>query len=247
MRSSFLTAFFCMLCVLAAFTSCDKNSDASYTNPRYATIGLLETDSENRFCIVSDKGNKFHVLNTQDLLDNEFTEGDRVYAEMLGETNLEEPFDGDISVIYASKVLTKDIVALTDENSAEIGDDPIDIYALWNSGKYLNLQFFLLTNGARPHYINLVTVDEPKKQENGYVYLELRHNGNGNTLVNSYTGYASFDISKYLDDTTVKGFIIRDRTFRNGEVFLKYDLEREGVNPQTVRTPQQEENNVVTR
>lgn len=213
-----------MIVSMLLFSGCmeeNKYENVPYLN---STIGEFKEESKSSYLIDSDKNNKFYIRNYQQMLDNGFEPGQRVYAEFANPVG-EEPFVGEIDVLYAYAVKVKDIVALTEENKDEIGDDPINIYSLWASGKFLNIQFQFFTGSERPHLLNLVTVENPKKQEDGYVYLEFRHNRNNNILLNNYLGIISFNIEDYLANTPdLKGFIIRANTGQ-GERFLKLSLE----------------------
>ena len=70
--------------------------------------------------------------------------------------------------------------------------------------------------------MNLVTVDEPKKDEEGYVYVEFRHNSKDDPSLHPYNGIVSFKLDKLkADNPDAKGLIVKVRTFDNGERFYK--------------------------
>ncbi len=186
-----------------------------------ATIGTFLKESDTSYYIDSDRGNKLYVTNYTDLLDDGYASGQRVYAEFVG-TVAKAPFVGSVKVTYAYPVLVKQIAAVG--NAA--ADDPVDALRIWNSRNFLNIQYIIKTSGTYIHSLDLVTVDSPKKQEDGYRYLELRHSLNGNTALTNFVGIASFDISKYLADSSVKGFIIRYKSLSGKEMFAQCDLAR---------------------
>ncbi len=214
MKRNLVIALVCLFVSMMLFSSCVDN-DEKYLEvglPISTTIGTLNDAGDGRLYIDSDLGNTLYVKNSEMLSSTGFEAGQRIYAEFPAPMVNKTPFVGEVELLYAYAVKVKDVVALTDANREEIGDDPIDVYSIWNSKNYLNVQFHFLTNGPDPHYINLVTVDG-SQNVNGYVYLEFRHNANGNKPLKDYLGIVSFDISEYMEDPAVKGFMIRVNSY----------------------------------
>lgn len=212
------------------FTSClDDDNDDWPLNSIYTTIGEVVKVDEAVYYIDSDKDNKLYIQNTDILNTFKIEDGDRVYAEFvfLDKSSVQEGTE--IKVGYIYKVLTKDVKHLTAENQYEIGDDNIDVTNIWQSGEYLNLLYSFYTDSKTVHYLNMVTVDNPKKTEDGYLYLEFRHNANYdfNQVNGLYNGLVSFDVDDITkENPNLKGFIIRVNRSR-GERFYKVDLTAE--------------------
>lgn len=228
MKRNFIIVMVSMVVSMSLFVSClNDDEDISYNEYLWSTIGFFERESETSYYIASDKGAKFYVTNYQDLLDLGYKPSQRVYALFASDSAQPAVSGGYIAVSYVYPVLEKGVVALTDANSDEIGDNLIDMDMWWTSKNYLNIYYHLRTSATNTHYLNLVTVDNPKKTEAGYQYLEFRHNLNGNRSLNDYYGVVSFDVSEYLGDPDLKGFIIRVNTLGEGEKFYKYDFPSE--------------------
>ncbi len=214
-----------MISAMLMFSACDMGSDemnsANSSSVINTTIGTFLKESDSAYLIDSDKGNKLYVTNAADLLNNGFTPGQRIYAEFSGAV-MQVPYVGPIKVTYAYPVLVKDIAVAT----SNMADDPIDALRIWNSRNFLNIQYIIMTSGTYTHNLELVTVAAPKQKEDGYQYLELRHGLNGNTPMTNFVGIASFDISKYLADSSLKGFIVRYKSLNGKETFAKCELDR---------------------
>ena len=63
-------------------------------------------------------------------------------------------------------------------------------------------------------------------RDRGYQYLELRHSLNGDTPETNIVGIISFDISRYLSDSNLKGFIIKVNDRLAGDTFVRYDIDK---------------------
>lgn len=221
MNRTFLNNLLCMIAVMLVFSSCDKNEEYPTS---YSTLGDIENANGSEYFVNSDKGNKLLISNYSSLKQLGIEEGDRIFAEffMNATPNEDEAYDEVIDVYYVYKVLVKDPVALTTENSEEVADDKIDIYNMTCTDKYLNLWYTFFVGGSETHILNLVTVDEPKKDEEGYVYVEFRHNSKDDPSLHPYNGIVSFKLDKLkADNPDAKGLIVRVRTFDNGERFYK--------------------------
>lgn len=221
MNRTFLNNLLCMIAVMLVFSSCDKNEEYPTS---YSTLGDIENANGSEYFVNSDKGNKLLISNYSSLKQLGIEEGDRIFAEffMNATPNEDEAYDEVIDVYYVYKVLVKDPVALTTENSEEVADDKIDIYNMTCTDKYLNLWYTFFVGGSETHILNLVTVDEPKKDEEGYVYVEFRHNSKDDPSLHPYNGIVSFKLDKLkADNPDAKGLIVKVRTFDNGERFYK--------------------------
>lgn len=219
-----------IVAALSGLASC-SNDENYYVEPAfYSTIGSLDKNENSEYYINSDKNKKLLVENSQLLTNAEIKEGDRVYSEFTLNESKPEGYDEAINMLYVYKVLVKDPVKLTDENSAEIADNNIGISSIWSSKNYLNFFFQFLGSGQTKHFINLVTVDNPKKTEDGYLYVEFRHNAYGEASKNAYNGIVSFDITDLLaENPNLKGFIVRVNTYFEGEQFYKIDINADNM------------------
>ncbi len=227
--------------LISGLASCNDDDNVDVKAFGYSTLGSIEKTADADYFIDSDKGRKLFVENPQVM--NELKEGDRVYAEFLLSGQKREGFDECINIYYLYKVLIKDPVHLTAENEKDIADDKIRAIDIWPTDDYLSFRFQFYASGTKTHIINLVTVDNPDKQEDGYQYVELRHNAVGDGGQQLYNGIVSFNIRNFVDENPdLKGFIVRVRTFNDGLNYIKIDLKTdnessaEGVGTNTSRS-----------
>lgn len=211
-----------MISAMLLFSACGMDGDdMAICETINATIGTFQKESDTSYYIDSDNGNKLYVNNYTDLLDDGYTSGQRIYAEFQGNIT-HVPYVGSVNVTYAYPVLVKQITPI----GSDTADDPVDALRIWTSRNFLNIQYIIMTSGTYIHNMDLVTVDSPKQKEDGYQYLELRHGLNGNTALTTFVGIASFDISRYLADSSLKGFIVRFKGLDGKETFAKCDIDR---------------------
>ncbi len=239
MKKTFLNNLLCMIAVMLTFSSCNKN-DEELTSYSYSTLGDIENANGSEYYVNSDKGNKLLINNYPNLKQLGIGEGDRIFAEFFMNENKNEAYNEVIDIYYVYKVLVKDPIALTAENSEEVADDKIDVYNITCTDKYLNLWYTFYMGGNETHLLNLVTVDEPKKNEKGYVYVEFRHNSKDDPSLHPYNGIVSFKLDQLkADNPDAKGLIIRVRTYNNGEYFYQINFDGTSEEVQEVAAAKQ--------
>lgn len=220
--------------VMAVFSACldDDNETISI----YSTIGsLMSAGTENGYYISTDSGLKLLVDNST-AIDDEVSENDRLYAEFTFTDEQSQGYDGKIIVHYVYKILVKDPVQLTDDNVQEIGDDNISVSEIWTSDGYLNFRFQFFSGGNKTHVLNLVTIDEKSTAEDGYLYLEFRHNANYDTTQYPYNGIVSFRTDElFATYPSLKGLKIRVKTYSAGEEIYTLELKEETHNNKEVK------------
>lgn len=216
----------CTLFSLLLFCSCEGEDVSEYHDTAFgSTIGTFRQESDTRYLIESDKGNRLYVKNYTDLLDMGFVDGQRIYAEFnFQTTSVTDPTESEINVSFSYPITVKEI-SMEGENY----DDPISVSTIWASGRYLNIQYMVQTSASSYHKLYLTPADKPLQHQQGYKYLELHHDLNGNLQETLYVGIISFDISDYLADSSVKGFVIRVNTTGKGEEFLQCNIDRTSV------------------
>lgn len=205
------------------FTSCSNNDIKDKTTDPVinTTIGIFDKEADGSYVINSDRGSKYYVTNYQMMLDEGYLPGQRVYAEFTGDIDT-RPYVGPIVVQYAYPVLVKEFELLT----SSAANDPVELLTVWNSGNYLNIQYLIRTSSTNSHLLHLAVVDDSTASADGYLTLELRHDLNGNTQISNHIGIVSYDISKYVADTSIKGFNIRYNDIDKGEQTTTVDIRR---------------------
>ncbi len=204
--------------ILVVFTGCKE--DDGYSLGNY-WIGFGVVEDVEHYKIVLDNGEVLYPLafpgSHPDYWedDYEYKQGDRVFVNftILGDkTNEEgEVVAYNVKINSIKKVLTKDIVDITEEIADSIGNDPIIVKEWWIANDMLNFQLKYYGR-YQLHYINLVRQPGEPDPEKQPFELELRHNANADAEDIPYTAYVSFN----LDNLQVSGLdsvIIRITSF----------------------------------
>ncbi|HAZ04697.1 MAG TPA: hypothetical protein DCY97_21400 [Marinilabiliales bacterium] len=174
-----------------AFTSCNSDDDSVTYWYNYGTY--IETMSNNQgFVVELDSGDTL-VPSQIDYLADELEDSSRVMAYFSIDSETENVIHSGYLELY--RVLTKDIIQLTEENQDSIGNDGVSVNenTIWLTEYHLNVVFSYY-GGSITHYINLVKPIQDTVDDEGRLILELRHNNNNDPSYNVLTGVVSFDM-----------------------------------------------------
>lgn len=185
----------CILLLSTIFVSCndDGYSLGDIYAPRLATVMPL---SDNTYYLVLDDGKTMWDA-TGYAYKPKYNQRVILYYTILDENV--GGYDYYIKVRGIQEILTKDIIDLTAQNQDSIGNDPIRILRHWVGDDYLNIEFGYNRGGQKTHYINLVNNTTINNTNNEKVYLEFRHNANGDPQKNGTKGYVAFDLKPYQE------------------------------------------------
>ena len=122
-----------------------------------------------------------------------------------------------VEAIYP--IVTKDVIELTNENSEELGNDPIIIFKnnFWISNGFMNIVFRQNTPTTQKHFINLVKGPSVNGDNDEYVYLQIRYNTYDDVSGYWQNGAVSFNLDS-IDFTNKKGIIVKMNSDTNGEI-----------------------------
>jgi hypothetical protein len=186
---------------------CNNEYDGYSLSKYWVDMATVENpDGEPYFYFNTDEGERMWVAATA-LRGYRPKNGQRIVANytILYDAPKDSGYDHDVKLNAAYNVLTREIVALTEENDAQLGHDPLGVRDLWVGAHYLNVEFSYLGKNGRPD-INLVR-DGSKVDEAGKIHLELRYNSGliyalsepptaqGEPVLYERKGIASFDLS----------------------------------------------------
>jgi hypothetical protein len=136
-----------------------------------------------------------------------------------------EGYDQAVRLLDFREALTKQTDELTEENAAELGNDPILIYKgdMGFGGGYMNLIFYqnLPKDLSTKHRISLVEVKTDT--DDGYVHLKLLYNTYGDKSGRYVAGLVSFNLDKLEIPDNTKGFKVQLNSEENGEVEVTFD------------------------
>ena len=145
--------------------SCLDDNDHQSRSLVISTINQISEDSKE-FYFTLDNGKTMFPSNSQAWGGEKFENGQRAFVIF---NELEQPVNGydyNIQVRDITKVLTKEIVTMDDEENTEekIGDDKINATYMWISKdkKYLTIEFQYYSTHSedKKHFLNLVFGDQ---------------------------------------------------------------------------------------
>ncbi|HHV40432.1 MAG: NigD-like C-terminal domain-containing protein [Bacteroidales bacterium] len=143
------------------------------------------------------------------------------FAEGTGTPTPEKDHIAYIDIIQMQMMSTKGIVSTLEPDT--LGTDPMEPEFLWFGGtvfgtnRYLNVQLMIPAMEPNDHTFDLVQdLNRESPLEDGYYFLELRHNEKKDAHFIDYTARMSFLLDGDCAAEDVKGLKIRIRTINQG-------------------------------
>ena len=200
-KLKFITLTLAIIITLPMLQSCLDDNDHQSRSLVISTINQISEDSKE-FYFTLDNGKTMFPSNSQAWGGEKFENGQRAFVIF---NELEQPVNGydyNIQVRDITKVLTKEIVTMDDEENTEekIGDD-------------------------KKHFLNLVinnkeadsAAENEDNTDDEYINLEFRHNSERDSPDHLGEGYVSFKLDKIEEQIEgKKGLNIRVRTLYDG-------------------------------
>jgi len=224
-RLNLLLIAICGFLITGLFTSCDDDgySLGDIYAPRLATVMPL---SDNAYYLVLDNGQTMWDA-TGYPYKPKYNQRAIIYYTILGDNV--DGYDYYIKLRSIQEILTKGVINLDAENQDSIGNDKVKVHRHWIGDNYLNIEFGYNRGGEKVHFINLVKNTTETYPDDGKVYLEFRHNANGDPQKNGIKGYVAFDLRPYKEaNKDSVDFVIKVNDF-DGEktmnVTYKFDKE----------------------
>lgn len=223
MNKKLTTRFSILLMAMAAlFTSCnidDDNDKPMYLPTALVTVKptadsfILQLDDSTRLLPANMSKSPFGDKEVRALVNY------KIAAEKKSDMQ-------SVHINWIDSIRTKMTVpSLGDKNNETYGNDPVDIMKDWVTvaeDGYLTLRLRTLWgNSNKVHHINLLTGTNPK---NPYE-LELRHNANGDTPMQTGDALIAFNLRDVMADakTDKVKFTLRWNSF-SGMKTLEFDL-----------------------
>lgn len=189
---------FVSLTLLFAFYSCsDDNNESENWLVEVATVYPL--DNGNNYYLKLDDGTTLWPK-----IKGSYTPkaDQRVYLLYTPLSDPIQDYDKMVQINYIRNILTKGIAEINSaaENDS-IGNDPIDVRSIWIGDDYLNFSFEIMTQ-VQSHMITLAKNNLTSNPADGKIYLEFRHNANGDYPYESSWSLAAFSIRPYVENLT---------------------------------------------
>ena len=223
-KLKFITLTLAIIITLPMLQSCLDDNDHQSRSLVISTINQISEDSKE-FYFTLDNGKTMFPSNSQAWGGEKFENGQRAFVIF---NELEQPVNGydyNIQVRDITKVLTKEIVTMDDEENTEekIGDDKINATYMWISKdkKYLTIEFqyYGTHSEDKKHFLNLVinnkeadsAAENEDNTDDEYINLEFRHNSERDSPDHLGEGYVSFKLDKIEEQ--IEGKISKDKKY----------------------------------
>lgn len=222
MNKKLTTRFSILLMAMAAlFTSCNVDDD-NYESTYLPTALVTVKPTADSFILQLDDSTRLLPANM-----SKSPFGDKEVRALVNYKIGEKKSDmQSVHINWIDSIRTKMTVpSLGDKNNETYGNDPVDIMKDWVTvaeDGYLTLRLRTLWgNSNKVHHINLLTGTNPK---NPYE-LELRHNANGDTPMQTGDALIAFNLRDVMADakTDKVKFTLRWNSF-SGMKTLEFDL-----------------------
>ena len=206
-----ITLWSLLAMVLLVACSDDEGSD-----PIFSKAGTINETDINEFGFVVDLDNGMKLSPVTLYYKGDVENEERVIATytVIAKTDIDS---ANVNMIDIEKIITKDILELTEQNQDSIGNDFIytNKQSIWMSEKHLNILFEFYGQDS-VHLVNLVRpIGKPVDGENRII-LELKHNDKNDRQTYIYQGIMSFNLEslKEADEESVT-FVLQTNDYRN--------------------------------
>ena len=235
------------ICAIGIYmSSCLDNEKYPELHSTMGTITDIETPS-----IESDSYGKLLPQNPDIIkMYDADSIGQRVLVSLSfpnAEEKNKEDSGKEVTIYDFYKVLTKKANDTRNQDSEPIenfGEDIINITSAYISKEHLNIEFNINGNNETiPHRISLLLTEETKIDDEGLVYVELRHNKNSDYGNKLYWGVVSYTLSSIpeYNDTDFKGFRISYLSSDNtkSEITVKKQESNQGSAVRSMKSTQE--------
>jgi len=201
--------------LLALLPACNKDDKF----PQWSGIGTIEklVATSDDFVIVLDGGER--LVPNKIIVNNDYENGERIFAKYTI-TKTVDANNYEVDLYDLDRILTKDIIQLTESIKDSIGNDPVYMNEqnIWISNNYINF-IFSYYGAYKIHHINLVKLYENTHTDNGRLILEFRHNAHNDYSNVLMSGVVSFNLES-LKETNLDSvrFVVRVKEYNEGSI-----------------------------
>lgn len=223
MKKNGLYSIFTGLLLILALQSC--NTDDGYF-PDTSTILMATVQKEvgTPYPYFKLDNGKTMWVSIPEVPFTDLIPGQRVIGDFTIVEYNRDSFDYFVRLNNYSKVLTKQVINLTEYNRDSIGNSEILINSIWVGSYYLNVTFQINIPSIQKHLVNLVVNRLVAPEDDGYAHLEFRYNNQGDQAGSLVPGLVSFDLGGYgPSNTAYKGIKVKVNTIGDGEKDLIFN------------------------
>lgn len=199
--------------ILPFFQSCE------FYEPQSAALVTTRATDASNFYFELANGQKIFVAERGNLTTDYIpVDGERVILSFTILDKTTSGYDYSVKLYGVERLLTKEIVTLTDPVKDTLGHDAIDINSLNSSGGYINIEYKIYTKGYILHGLNLVD-NQTVENNSDKTILELRHFANNDTTGDEATGVVCFRMGNFDPTVTSKSIVVKVRTFEGDKEY----------------------------
>ncbi len=224
---SFIKFFVLGACILLGFVSCLGDEDNVQKYSAWG-IGQEVTGMSYDFKVLLDGGATFIPTNTASN-DFDISTGDRlrIFFDVDAGIDIDALDVVSGSLQYIVKYTRKEVLEISDTVPDSLGNDPLGIYAsnsIWQTESLLTIPFTIDVGNYSTtlHSIDLVYFPDSMATLSNGIYLELRHNAEGDGDDQVVSQYACFDMEtiepfQNVTDSVPYTIVINNNGFASSE------------------------------
>lgn len=184
-----------MIIILNSSFACSDSDSYSLGDFRIS-IATVIPEGKSSYSLLLDNGERLWPA-ASDVFYKPYID-QRVFVNYTILSDKLDGYDHYIKVNDIWNILTKPIIALTQENADSIGNDPVKMNDIWIGGDYLNAAFSFNYSGNKPHAINMVRNKmETSNDDVNLLELEFKHNSYNSASNVLFDGFACFDLRPF--------------------------------------------------
>jgi len=214
------------LFILLITPSCSLKSDNDNA-PTYLGLGVIK-GNEQSFSIMLD--NKVVLYPQTGIKSSVIKDGKRVLFEYSQDQKITENGQDNykVTLYYLDSILTKKPIQLTHSRNDSLGNDMVNIKAIWSGSHYLNVDFQLkYGNSTKKHLVNLA-IDTIQTSADTVNFI-FKHNAYNDTYLQAKSGLVSFDMSNYIKDGKKLNLKLKYKNYANESRVLKLQMKADSV------------------
>lgn len=187
--------------IIALLASCnDDVLDKDSNTIVYTAFGFIFQNAEEDYYIITDIADTLEIVYSYDQIHFEDSTRVRAYFEIEEELASSEDHYS-VSINRIDQILYKDVIDFNESISDSLGNDPIEIFSIWQEGVNLNVEFIFYGGGTK-HYINLSKPAGAIEDPTSPVELTLRHNANDDDVLVKLKSVVTFNLGKLQSETS---------------------------------------------
>jgi len=230
MKKFNLYLFLILLSSTAIIQSCsddDNSTDLAWSGKYPIEMATVERETESSNPYFVWDNNESVLVTSSSVPYKSLETGQRILGSFTILATDTSKYDHEAHLNDYVKVLTKEVVELTEANNDSIGNSKSYITSIWMDNDYLNVEFWMVYPSYERHRVNLVkNTITPPDESDGYLHLEFRYNDMGDSQGTLWSSLVSFKLNTFGPSESSyipKGVKVKINSAPNGEKEITLD------------------------